>query len=105
MATGDGGMHRSRCDCTYEGNTDKYTAQNGCCDEEAKDPHDALHHIDARTDAMRMEKRIVAFPPCPRCLWKTCIHPDRITDISREPEYVWSVERNALSAQRRETVG
>jgi hypothetical protein len=55
-----------------------------------------------------MEKRIVAFPPCPRCLWKTCrlkIHADRITDISREPEYVWSVERNALSAQRRETVG
>jgi hypothetical protein len=65
-------MYNSRCDCTHEPNADKDAAEDGCCGEEPDGPHDALYRTDARTDAMRMEKRIAAFPPCVRCLWKTC---------------------------------
>jgi hypothetical protein len=79
-------MYHSRCDCTHERNADKYAAENGCCDEETDGPHDALYRTNARTDAMRMEKRIAAFPPCGRCLWKTCgpkIHCDGTSEIPR----------------------
>jgi hypothetical protein len=57
-------MYNSRCDCTHEPNADKDAAEDGCCGEEPDGPHDALYRTDARIDA--------AFPPCVRCLWKTC---------------------------------
>jgi hypothetical protein len=46
-----------------------------------------IHRTDARTDAMRMEKRIAAFPPCPRCLWKTRRPNIRLDGIGKIPRF------------------